>query len=159
MNDDTVINVAIGRETAAQTTKYVRLFETGATRSADAGRYDPEGFVSPIALERYCEYMHKHRFQADGSVRDSDNWQKGMPLASYAKGLWRHFLHFWQRHRGWTVTDPGAATDVEEDLCAMWFNIQGYLHELVKARRAAPLPVVSLPPSWTGTEWTPSRGQ
>lgn len=70
----------------------------------------------------------------DGSVRDSDNWQLGMPLTAYAKGMWRHFLHFWTRHRGWPVRDPGASPNIEEDLCAIIFNAQGYLHELVKAR-------------------------
>jgi hypothetical protein len=112
-----------------------RIFETGATRTSDAGRYDPEGFLSPIALERFFEYMNKHRLQADGKLRDSDNWQKGMPLTTFIKGMWRHFLHFWQRHRRWVVIDPGAAADIEEDLCAIIFNAQGYLHELVKLRR------------------------
>lgn len=116
-------------------TQPARIFETGATRSSDVNRYDPEGFFSPLAIERFCEYMNKHRIQADGKLRDSDNWQKGIPLPTYAKGLWRHLLHFWQRHRGWKVGDPGAAADIEEDLCAMWFNIQGYLHELLKGQR------------------------
>lgn len=117
--------------------KAVREFETGATRSADVGRYDPEGFLSPIALERYCQYMQAHRVQPDGSVRDSDNWQKGIPLAAYMKGLLRHVLHLWTRHRGYPVQDPAAAADAEEDLCAILFNAQGKLHELVKARLAA----------------------
>jgi len=112
----------------------VRQFDTGATRSIDAGRYDPEGFLSPLVLERFAEYMNKHRIQPDGSVRASDNWQKGIPLDAYAKGGWRHFLHFWARHRGWPVRDTGAAQDIEEDLCALMFNVMGYLHELrVKA--------------------------
>jgi len=75
--------------------------------------------------------MQKHRKQADGTLRESDNWQKGMPLATYMKGLWRHFLHFWQRHRGWPVNDPKAAADIQEDLCAILFNSMGYLHALL----------------------------
>lgn len=112
----------------------IRKFETGATRSQDAGRPDYEGFLSPLVIERFGEYMSKHRRQADGSLRDSDNWQKGMPLASYMKGAWRHFMHWWQRHRGWPVRDPLAAKDIEEDLCALLFNVQGYLHELLKKK-------------------------
>jgi hypothetical protein len=112
----------------------VRLFDTGATRSPDAGRYDPEGFLSPIAIERYCLYMAKNQVQSDGTLRSSDNWQKGMPIASYMKGMWRHFLHLWTRHRGYAVQDPKAAADMEEDLCALLFNVQGMLHEVVKAR-------------------------
>jgi len=115
----------------------VRKFDTGATRSGDTGRYDPEGFLSPIVIERYSEYLHKHRTQPDGSLRDSDNWQKGIPLAAYAKGLWRHFLHFWTRHRGFVVQDPNASADIEEDLCAIIFGAQGYLFELLKERRRA----------------------
>ncbi|MCE5283118.1 MAG: hypothetical protein LLG93_13555 [Deltaproteobacteria bacterium] len=120
----------------------VRSFNTGATRSADAGRYDPEGFLSPIVIERYCEYMNANRVQPDGSVRDSDNWQKGIPLAAYAKGMGRHHLHFWTRHRGYQVMDEKAAKDLEEDLCAIIFNASGYLFELLKRkqeRQAPPL--------------------
>jgi hypothetical protein len=112
----------------------VRQFDTGATRSADAGRYDPEVFLWPIAIERYCQYMAKNQIQPDGSTRSSDNWQKGLPIASYVKGMWRHFLHLWTRHRGYEVQDAKAAADLEEDLCALLFNVQGMLHEVVKAR-------------------------
>ena len=50
-------------------------------------------------LERYAEYMNDARVQADGSLRDSDNWQKGMPLSAYMKSGWRHFLTWWKYHR------------------------------------------------------------
>lgn len=112
----------------------VRSFDTGATRSADQYRDDPEGFMSPIVEDRFNEFMSKHRKQSDGSFRDSDNWQKGLPLSTYAKGLKRHVLHFWLRHRGWKVRDPLAAPNIEEDLCAIIFNAQGYLFELLKKR-------------------------
>ncbi|HEV2178380.1 MAG TPA: hypothetical protein VGU20_30900 [Stellaceae bacterium] len=111
----------------------IRSFDTGATRSADNTRHDPEGFLSPLVIERFCEYMTKHRVQADGQLRASDNWQKGMPRETYMKGLWRHFLHAWTRHRGYVPNDNKAAVDLEEDLCAILFNAMGYLHELRKA--------------------------
>ena len=111
-----------------------RKFETGATRSGDEGRIDPEGFLSPLVLQRYSDYMNKNRVQTDGVTRASDNWQKGIPLDAYMKGAWRHFLHWWSRHRGWQVADPKAAIDIEEDLCALMFNVQGYLHEILKER-------------------------
>jgi hypothetical protein len=113
----------------------VRKFETGATRSSDAGRYDPEGFLSPIVIERYCEYMNAHRVQPDGSVRDSDNWQKGIPQTTYVKGLWRHWLHLWTRFRGYKVQDPLSTQSMEEDLCAILFNAQGLLFEILKDKR------------------------
>jgi hypothetical protein len=115
-------------------TDKMRGFETGATRSSDAGRDDPEGYLSPLVIDRFNQYMTKHRKQADGQLRDSDNWQRGMPLATYMKGMWRHFLHLWTRHRGHQVRDPLAAADIEEDLCALFFNVQGYLHETLKKR-------------------------
>ena len=112
-----------------------REFNTGATRSSQLGRIDPEGFLSPLSLERYCQYLLKHQVQADGTTRDSDNWQKGMPLATYIKGMFRHFLHFWTRHRGWEPMDDKSGVDIQEDLCAIIFNAQGYLHEVLRLER------------------------
>lgn len=76
--------------------------------------------------------MNKHRKQPDGSVREGDNWQKGIPIPVYMKGMWRHFLHLWTRHRGYKVQDPGATLNQEEDLCAIMFNAQGMLFEMIK---------------------------
>lgn len=115
--------------------KILDKYDTGATRSPVENRYDPEGFLSPIVIERYCEYMNKHRVQLDGSVRDSDNWQKGIPPERYLKGMWRHVLHLWTRMRGYKVQDQLASADMEEDLCAIMFNAQGMLFELIKDKR------------------------
>ena len=120
------------RVAPASDARYLRTFPTGSTRSPDAGRIDPEGYLSPLVIERFSWYMLKHQVQSDGTKRESDNWQKGMSKESYIKGLWRHVLHLWQRHRGWTVTDSKAGHDIQEDLCAIIFNAQGYLHELLK---------------------------
>lgn len=59
--------------------KSMRTFKTGATRNDDSN-WISEGFLSPIALEKFAEYMNENRIQADGNVRDSDNWQKGIDL-------------------------------------------------------------------------------
>jgi len=108
----------------------VREFETGATRDSDETKYDYEGFLSPLVVERFGEYMHKHRYQADGRVRDSDNWQKGIPLNAYMKSAWRHFVDWWKAHRGLPVSDT-----LEDILCALLFNVSGYLHEVLKKRQ------------------------
>jgi hypothetical protein len=105
----------------------VRTFPTGATRNRDTDNLNYEGFLSPLVLERFAQYMHKHRQQADGTMRDADNWQKGMPLQSYMESGWRHFMDWWLEHRGYTSRDG-----LEDALCALVFNVQGYLHETLK---------------------------
>ena len=107
--------------------KKIRTFETGATRNLEENKYDYDGFLSPLVIERFGEYMHKNRKQADGSVRDSDNWQKGIPKTSYMKSKWRHFFNTWKAFRGYKTEE-----DIEESLCAELFNTQGLLHEILK---------------------------
>jgi hypothetical protein len=109
----------------------VRKFETGATRDVDNGKLDYEGFLSPLVLERFARYMHAHRFQKDGKLRDSDNWQKGIPRESYMKSLCRHFMDAWRAHRGWM---PATADALEDMFCAILFNASGYLHEHLAIR-------------------------
>lgn len=109
--------------------KKIRTFESGATRDSDKDKPDYEGFFSPLVIVEFGRYMHKHRVQSDGSLRDSDNWQKGMPLAAYMKSMWRHFLDLWLLHRNWTAR-PGVT--LREALCGIIFNAMGYLHELLK---------------------------
>lgn len=109
----------------------MRTFETGATRDADDSKYDFEGFLSPLVLERFAEYMHKHRKQADGGMRASDNWQKGIPLDAYMKSGFRHFRDWWRAHRGYPTT---TGDNLEDELCAILFNVQGYLHEHLKVK-------------------------
>lgn len=108
----------------------IRKFETGATRDVDHDKYDYEGFLSPLVVERFGEYMHKHRLQADGKLRDSDNWQKGIPLSAYMKSGFRHFMDWWRGHR----EQYSDGHFLEDALCALLFNVQGYLHELLRAR-------------------------
>ncbi len=111
-----------------------RIFESGATRDTAEGKYDFEGFLSPLVLCRYAQYMHKHREMADGSMRDSDNWQNGLPKRECLKSAWRHFIDAWIEHRGWYI-DEGH---IEESLCAIIFNLSAYLHELLKDRGYMP---------------------
>jgi hypothetical protein len=118
--------------TATQFTGTVRVFETGATRDQDETKDDPEGFISPLVIDRFNQYMTKHRHQSDGRLRDSDNWQKGMPLNAYMKSGWRHFHTWWLHHRGYGY--QLRSESLEEALCGILFNAQGYLHELLKAR-------------------------
>jgi len=107
----------------------IRKFGTGATRDTDEGKHDFEGFLSPIVINRFGEYMSKHRKQSDGGLRDSDNWQKGIPKDQYIKSLLRHIQDMWLEHRGYKGRE-----EKEETMCAIMFNIMGYLHETLKER-------------------------
>jgi hypothetical protein len=112
----------------------MREFDSGATRDSDDSKLDYDGFLSPYTLRRYAEYMDKHRIQADGKPRDSDNWQKGIPFTAYIKSLWRHLIEAWTLHRsgGSQVHYLRNRYEMEEALCAIIFNASGYLHEMMK---------------------------
>jgi len=113
----------------------IREFETGATRDTDKNKPDYEGFFSPLTVRRFGEYMNECRKQSNGELRDSDNWQKGIPKDEYMKSGWRHHVDLWTLHRGFSCADEkGEPVDIEKALCAIIFNAQGYLHELLKAK-------------------------
>ncbi len=105
----------------------MRVFKTGATRNSDEEKFDYDGFLSPIVIQRYGEYMHKHRLQEDGKMRDADNWQKGIPKSVYMSSAWRHFMDLWMEDRGYKSREG-----LEEALMALLFNIMGYAHEVLK---------------------------
>lgn len=113
----------------------VREFSTGATRSSDNGKLEYRRFLSPTALRRYAEFMHKNRVQPDGNMRDPDNWKKGIPIDSYMDSLGRHYMEIWLLHDGQEVLDEkGNPVDLETALCAIIFNAVGYLHEQLKEK-------------------------
>lgn len=122
----------------------MREFSTGATRDNDETKNDYEGFMSPHATKLFGDYMTKHRKQADGKLRDSDNWQKGIPRDAYMKSAWRHFLEVWTLHREYVKDrelDPvGAPSNITEEMLEAWnalkFNVDGYLHEMAIGRDA-----------------------
>ena len=132
---------ARGSDLQPQTPQGVREFGTGATRDLDANKLDFEGFLSPLALERYAEHMHKARRMPDGSMRESDNWQLGIGRGVYMKSMWRHFFGVWKLHRGLPVTEvvkgETVVKDLETELCALIFNASGMLHEVLKGRDAS----------------------
>lgn len=107
----------------------VRKFETGATRDQADTKFDYEGFLSPLVIDRFAAYMHKHRQQPDGQLRNSDNWQLGIPQDAYVKSGFRHFMDWWRQHRGYKGQDT-----LEDSLCALLFNVQGYLLEVLREK-------------------------
>ena len=118
----------------------MRTYHTGATRDTDQGKLDFEGFTNPFVRLRFAEYMHRHRKQSDGQLRDGDNWQKGMPLGDYLQSLIRHVeeLDRWYRRgevRPKTSRDP---QDEEDVACAILFNAAGFLLDRLRRREYAP---------------------
>ena len=107
----------------------MRTFDSGATRDDDTDKYDYEGFLSPVVLERYAAYMHENRVQADGEIRASDNWQKGIAKRVYMKSLLRHMMDLWAHHRFPYEDSPSTRKAVEDCLCGVLFNTMGYLFE------------------------------
>jgi hypothetical protein len=112
------------------TPEQIRVFESGATRDLDDDKLDYEGFLSPYVLQRYAEYMHRHRETAAGP-RASDNWQHGVPIGAYMKSLLRHVVDLWILHRK-SYTLSHYVQMRQELLCAVMFNAMGYLFELIE---------------------------
>ena len=83
--------------------------------------------MSILVLEKYAQYLHKHKIQSNGEIRSSDNWKKGIPLSAYAKSMWRHFLDVMKGHEGYLPSEK-----LQDALCAVIFNAMGYLHEILK---------------------------
>lgn len=111
-------------------TDKIRQFDSGATRDTDAGKLDYEGFLNPLVLKRYAEYLDKHRVQSDGNLRDSDNWQGLFGEKHFSvcmKSGFRHFMAWWLEHRG-HKTENG----IEDAICGIMFNAQAYLLKLLK---------------------------
>ena len=109
----------------------MREWKTGATRDEDDTKPDYEGFYSPLVVEEFGRYMNKHRIQADGEARDSDNWQQlfgtpGEHRAVCIKSMWRHFLDLWLFHR-----NCNGRETIKEALCGLIFNAQAYLFSIL----------------------------
>lgn len=126
----------------------IKTFATGAIRSSDEGKNAYEGFLSMEAIEEFGDYMTRHRKLPDGSLRDPDNWKKGMGLDSFIGSMLRHVFELVALHtRGYVSRRirrelPERVSDLDflkrEIACAILFNVQGYLHEYLTAPKAQP---------------------
>ena len=114
----------------------MREFATGATRDDATTKPDYRGFFSPAVLKRFGEYMLGHQIQADGKLRASDNWKKGIPQQEYLSSLLRHVVDLWAQlealERG--AQNPLSEYHIQELLCATLFNAQGLIHERLLGR-------------------------
>jgi hypothetical protein len=106
----------------------IRTFETGATRDTNERKPDYRAFLSMRAIRRFGEYMNRHREQPDGTIRAADNWKLGIPVDSYLESLARHSVDFL------AAIEDGRHDEAQELACALWFNVQGYLHETTRGK-------------------------
>ena len=114
----------------------VRTFDTGATRGSKKDKYCYAGFLHPGVLRMYAAYMHKHRLQTDGTLREADNWQKGMPQEEYFDSLIRHVMDLWLIRKGEIVKDVETKEDVTvyDALCGILFNTMGMMLNILKGK-------------------------
>ena len=108
-----------------------RTFGEGtANRNPEEGKLDYEGFFNPLVLEAYAQYMHKNRLLADGTLRDSDNWQKLFGenhVSVCTKSLLRHTMEVWKFNRG-------CPTELEDALGGVLFNAMAIWLSVLKKR-------------------------
>jgi hypothetical protein len=90
--------------------------------------------LSPAVLRRYVQYLAKHRKQANGNLRAFDNWKNGIPQDTYLDSLLRHTWDAWLTYNGEETSEP---TTLEDLLCAIIFNANGLLFELLAVKGGA----------------------
>jgi len=110
----------------------IRQFESGATRDTDVGKLNYIRALSPIVLQYYVEYLGGHRTQPDGSMRDWDNWKRGMDKQIYLEGQDRHHRAVWLLSQGFPASDNHGQVTMKDSLCGVIFNAMGMLHEILK---------------------------
>ncbi len=113
----------------------MRDFKTGATRDTVEGKLNYIKALSPIVLQRYVEYLGKHRIQSDGQLRGWGNWKKGIDKQVYLEGLSRHEMATWLLHDGFPAEDNHGLVTLEDSICGIIFNAMGYLFELLKEKQ------------------------
>jgi hypothetical protein len=110
----------------------MRTYPGGATRDTAENKPVYWRFTSALVEKRYGAYMHAKRIQSDGQLRDGDNWKNGIPIEDYFDSMSRHVNDLKLIREGF----PGEATDpdIVTVLCAIRFNVEGMLHETLKAK-------------------------
>jgi len=138
-NNLKMITPAEAQETNPKDAAGIQTFESGATRTSEDGRLSYVRGLSPVVLRRYLQYLAKHRKQADGSMREFDNWKQGIPMRRSFDGLGRHFFTLWLLMEGLDIYDDSGQEDIQDVLCAIMFNTMSMLYqELMQPRIIQP---------------------
>lgn len=133
----------------------IRKFKSGATRDTSNGKFDYLGFMHPLCDFSFANYMHKHRLQTDGSLRDANNWWGGFGKDIVIQSLVRHIEDLKLLHSGFFVYEvregnnarrvvvknklknlPKNFIEIQlEDCCnAIRFNSEAYKLELIREK-------------------------
>lgn len=105
-----------------------RIFGSGATRDINKDKLAYDQGLSVQVLQAYMEYLGKHRLMKDGSLRDWDNWKKGIPVETYRESMTRHCMDAVRKSVGLPLREEMSLSDL---LCAVIFNASGWLFELL----------------------------
>jgi len=81
----------------------IREFESGANRNSSLGKLAYKDFINPLNEYSFATYMDSKRLLDDGTYRNGDNWQHGIPQVSLADSLIRHVKEFELLHLGLVV--------------------------------------------------------
>lgn len=111
----------------------MRRFETGANRDQNTTKVNYMGHISPLVTHEYGKYMHACRALPDGSFRDAENWKLGMPINVWLESLVRHMEDVKLIADGYP--DVATTPDMKKALCAVLFNAQGLLYQILVADR------------------------
>lgn len=112
-----------------------RVFETGAIRDVNTTKVNVMGHISPLVTKFYTEYLHECRKLQDGTLRDAENWKLGMPEQVWLESFVRHTEDVKLIADGFP--DAAHTPDMKKALCAVLFNAQGLLYQILVRERAA----------------------
>jgi len=135
----------------AKNTK-IRTFENGSTRDTAGGKIEYHGFRHPLLEHSFGMYMHGHRLQSNGEMRDSNNWWLGWDKIVSLQSLVRHTADLEALHEGYIVLKERKGDEeithvvttipkhlkhcevatIEGTLNAIRFGSQSYLLEYLK---------------------------
>lgn len=109
----------------------LRKFGSGAIRDTNIGKLEYSGFLDPLVLKEFANYMNKHRNLPDGSIRGSSNW-KGLFGENHESicfdSLLRHIMDAWFIVEGYPEE---SREPLIEALCAILFNTQAWLYKVL----------------------------
>lgn len=114
----------------------MRSFESGTIRDTSEGKLDYYKALSPIVTRGYVEYLGRHRTMPDGSVRDWDNWKKGMPDEVCMSSLVRHTKDLELVMDGFEAEDNHGPCNKKDLLYAIMFNASAILHQELESESA-----------------------